>query len=99
RDATVTGVQTCALPIFPKTDCERAFPDRPFAVRFWDGSEIGATKPGAPTFTVRSPKACAHVLRAPGELGLGRAYVQGLVDVDDQIGRASCRERGWARMG
>jgi cyclopropane-fatty-acyl-phospholipid synthase len=36
-----------------------------------------------PTFTVRSPKAVAHVLRAPGELGLGRAYVAGELEVDD----------------
>src|SRR5947209_14337337 len=66
-----------------RAEFERAFPDRPFAVRFWDGSEIAATGDGAPTFSIRSPKACAHLLRAPGELGLGRAYVQGLIDVDD----------------
>ena len=66
-----------------RTEFARAFPERPFAVRFWDGSEVPATRSGAPTFFVRSPKACAHVLRAPGELGLGRAYVQGFVDVDD----------------
>jgi cyclopropane-fatty-acyl-phospholipid synthase len=36
-----------------------------------------------PTFTVRSPKAVAHVVRAPGELGLGRAYVAGELEVDD----------------
>lgn len=36
-----------------------------------------------PTFTVRSPKAVAHVVRAPGELGLGRAYVAGDLEVDD----------------
>jgi cyclopropane-fatty-acyl-phospholipid synthase len=58
-------------------------PVRPFALRFWDGSEVEATEPGAPTFEFRSPKALAHVLRAPGELGIGRAYVAGLVDVDD----------------
>jgi cyclopropane-fatty-acyl-phospholipid synthase len=36
-----------------------------------------------PIFTVRSPKAIAHVVRAPGELGLGRAYVAGDLEVDD----------------
>jgi cyclopropane-fatty-acyl-phospholipid synthase len=36
-----------------------------------------------PTFTLRSPKAVAHVVRAPGELGLGRAYVAGELEVDD----------------
>ena len=36
-----------------------------------------------PTFYVRSPRAAAHVLRAPGQLGLGRAYVSGEIEVDD----------------
>lgn len=62
---------------------EAALPRRPFAIRFWDGSRVEATEPGGPTFEVVSPAAIAHALRAPGELGLGRAYVLGLVDVDD----------------
>ena len=32
---------------------------------------------------MRSPAAFAHALRAPGQLGLGRAYVSGELDVDD----------------
>src|SRR5262249_6315553 len=36
-----------------------------------------------PTFRVRSPCALGHVLRAPGQLGLGRAYVSGEIEVDD----------------
>jgi cyclopropane-fatty-acyl-phospholipid synthase len=60
-----------------------ALPRRPFAVQFWDGREVEATDAGAPTFTFRSPQALAHVVRAPGELGIGRAYVAGLVEVDD----------------
>ena len=36
-----------------------------------------------PDFTVRSPQAVAHALRAPGQLGLGRAYVSGMLEVDD----------------
>ena len=58
-------------------------PRRPFGVRFWDGTEVRATEPGSPTLTLRTPRALAHVLRAPGELGLGRAYVAGMLDVDD----------------
>jgi cyclopropane-fatty-acyl-phospholipid synthase len=65
-----------------RAELERSFPERPFAVRFWDGSAVEATAPG-PTFSVRSPRAIAHILRAPGELGLARAYVQGLLEVDD----------------
>ena len=60
-----------------------ALPQRPFAVRFWDGTELPATDAGAPIFAFRSPEALAHVIRAPGELGLGRAYVLGLVETDD----------------
>jgi cyclopropane-fatty-acyl-phospholipid synthase len=52
-------------------------------VRLWDGRGVEATVRGSPTFSFRSPRALAHILRAPGELGLGRAYVAGLIEVDD----------------
>src|ERR1700754_98201 len=59
-------------------------PDRPFTVRFWDGTSLPATSgDDGPTFTIRSPRAAAHALRAPGQLGLGRAYVSGELEVDD----------------
>jgi cyclopropane-fatty-acyl-phospholipid synthase len=58
-------------------------PRRPFGVRFWDGTEVLATEPDAPTLTLLTPRALAHALRAPGELGLGRAYVAGMLEVDD----------------
>jgi cyclopropane-fatty-acyl-phospholipid synthase len=61
----------------------RALPERPFSVEFWDGQRLDATNGGGPTFVVRSPAAVAHALRAPGQLGLGRAYVSGELDVDD----------------
>ena len=61
----------------------RTFPSRPFRVRFWDGGEVAATQPDSPTFFVREPSALAHFLRAPGQLGLGRAYVDGSLEVDD----------------
>jgi cyclopropane-fatty-acyl-phospholipid synthase len=61
-----------------------ALPERPFRVEFWDGARLAATNGGGgPTFTVRSPLALSHMLRSPGQLGLGRAYVAGAVDVDD----------------
>ncbi|MDX6691890.1 MAG: cyclopropane-fatty-acyl-phospholipid synthase [Solirubrobacteraceae bacterium] len=61
----------------------RALPERPFALRFWDGSVVPATVKDAPEFHARSPAALAHFLRAPGELGLGRAYVEGDLVTDD----------------
>jgi cyclopropane-fatty-acyl-phospholipid synthase len=60
-----------------------ALPDRPFRVELWDGSALEPTNGGGPTFRVASPEAFGHVLRSPGQLGLGRAYVAGQIDVDD----------------
>jgi cyclopropane-fatty-acyl-phospholipid synthase len=65
-----------------RRELETVLPDRPFKIEFWDGTSLGGTREG-PTFFVRSPAAAAHVLRAPGQLGLGRAYVSGALDVDD----------------
>ena len=67
-----------------REELERCFPDRPFAVDFWDGTKVEATSAnGVPHFHVRSPRAIAHALRAPGQLGVGRAYVSGEIEVDD----------------
>jgi cyclopropane-fatty-acyl-phospholipid synthase len=65
-----------------RRELEAALPRRPFAIRFWDGTSVEATEPDAPTFSFLSPEALAHVIRAPGELGLGRAYVLGLIEAD-----------------
>ena len=64
-------------------ELDRALPSRPFGVRFWDGTVLPSTDGKGATFTVRSPAAVACALRAPGQLGLGRAYVAGLIEVDD----------------
>jgi cyclopropane-fatty-acyl-phospholipid synthase len=61
----------------------QTLPERPFHVRFWDGGVVEATSADAPTFFVRRPSALSHILRAPGTLGLGRAYVDGSLDVDE----------------
>ncbi|MBA3262539.1 MAG: class I SAM-dependent methyltransferase [Thermoleophilaceae bacterium] len=66
-----------------RTELQRALPERPFTVEFWDGTELPSTAGGGPRFAVRSPDAFAHALRAPGQLGLGRAYISGELDVDD----------------
>jgi cyclopropane-fatty-acyl-phospholipid synthase len=66
-----------------RRELAQALPERPFALRFWDGSELAPTASGGPVFTVRSPTAVAHLLRAPGQLGLGRAYAAGELEADD----------------
>jgi cyclopropane-fatty-acyl-phospholipid synthase len=58
-------------------------PERPFRIHLWDGTEVAATTADGPVFNLRSPVALGHILRAPGQLGLGRAYVAGLLDTDD----------------
>src|SRR3954454_10841266 len=65
-------------------ELQRALPDRPFEVAFSDGSTLPSTNGASKTtFRVTSPVALAHALRAPGQLGIGRAYVSGALDVDD----------------
>src|SRR4051794_41682860 len=66
-----------------RAEIEKTIPERPFRVEFWDGTELPSANGGGPVFTVRSPRAVAHALRAPGQLGVGRAYVSGELGVDD----------------
>jgi cyclopropane-fatty-acyl-phospholipid synthase len=66
-----------------RRELQRLFPDRPFAVKLWDGTAVPATRHPGLTLSVRSPLAVAHMLHAPGQLGLGRAYVSGELEVDD----------------
>jgi len=55
----------------------------PMPIRFWDGSFLGT--PGDNVIVVKSPEALRHILWAPGELGLGRAYVAGEIDFEGSI--------------
>ncbi len=66
-----------------RREIESRIPERPFTVRFWDGTSVPSTTGDGPTFSVNSPQAAAHALLAPGQLGLGRAYVSGELEVDD----------------
>jgi cyclopropane-fatty-acyl-phospholipid synthase len=61
-----------------------ALPERPFRLELWDGTALESTNgDGGPAFRLTTPEALGHVLRSPGQLGLGRAYVSGGIDVDD----------------
>jgi cyclopropane-fatty-acyl-phospholipid synthase len=56
----------------------------PVTLRFWDGSVLDG---GEPVVEVRDPVAIAHILHAPGQMGLARAWVTGALDVssDDDL--------------
>jgi cyclopropane-fatty-acyl-phospholipid synthase len=69
-----------------RSELSRVLPERPFTLRFWDGGELAATAPNGLVFSLLSPAAVGHVLRAPSQLGLGRAYVSGALEVSDLDG-------------
>src|SRR5262249_18444 len=64
-------------------EIERNFPERPFTIELWDGSRLPSTNGGGPPFKARSQDALAYAIAAPGQLGLGRAYVSGELEVSD----------------
>src|SRR5689334_16911888 len=77
-------------------ELERALPERPFRVEFWDGAVLPPTNgDGGPTFHLRDPSAIGHLIRAPGQLGLGRAYVSGAIEPDD-LDAALAVVDGWS---
>jgi cyclopropane-fatty-acyl-phospholipid synthase len=59
---------------------------RPIGLRFWDGSELPAATSGAPVIVVNTPRAIARVIHERSELGFGRAWVAGELDVDGDLG-------------
>src|ERR1700710_211310 len=58
--------------------------DLPVALRAYDGTVLGPPDSAA-TVVIKSPQALARIVQAPGELGLGRAYVAGEIDVEGDI--------------
>ena len=58
--------------------------DPSMSIRSYDGGRAGPAD--APvTLVIRSPDALRRVLTAPGELGVGRAYVAGDLDVEGDV--------------
>ncbi|GAB2505880.1 class I SAM-dependent methyltransferase [Nocardia heshunensis] len=65
-----------------------AFGSRPpLRFEFWDGSVVEPEGDPPGTMRIRSKDALSHMVWAPGELGLGRAFVSGAVDLDGDIFR------------
>src|SRR5207244_9275264 len=91
RDDLVTGVQTCALPISPGRR------GHPGGVA-WAGVAAWAGAGG-----VRGGSALCEQQRASDGLpplsvaGMAYRLGGGGVGLQDEIGRASCRGRGWSR--
>jgi cyclopropane-fatty-acyl-phospholipid synthase len=59
-------------------------PDLPVAFEAYDGSRCGPEHPPA-KIVVKSPDAIRRIVTAPGELGLGRAYVAGDLDLEGDV--------------
>ncbi|NND73918.1 MAG: methyltransferase domain-containing protein [Ilumatobacter sp.] len=58
----------------------------PVRFEFWDGSSFGPEDaPG--TLAIRSADALRRIVWAPGELGFGRAFVVGDVDIEGNVAR------------
>ncbi len=59
----------------------------PLGVEFWDGSAMGPADGGPGTLRIRTPDAIRRLAWSPNELGLGRAYVSGDIDVSGDMVR------------
>jgi cyclopropane-fatty-acyl-phospholipid synthase len=58
--------------------------DLPVAIECYDGSRIGP-RDASTRLVIRSPDVLRYLIAAPGELGFGRAYVSGQLDVEGSI--------------
>lgn len=59
--------------------------DAPLAYQAYDGSRAGRWEDPVATVTVRDRRAFTHMVMAPGELGLARAYVSGALDLEGDL--------------
>ena len=83
---TSRGVAAVVEPVVERID-RRAPGARGFTLRFWDGSEV-PPPPGSNaglTLIVRSARALEYALRQPNELGFGRAWVTGDLDLEGDL--------------
>ena len=58
--------------------------DLPIGLEAYDGSHAGPKDPPA-TLVVKSPDAVRRLVTAPGDLGFGRAYVAGDLDIEGDL--------------
>src|SRR5207244_7497866 len=94
RDDLVTGVQTCALPIYLLAPAAAGLGAE--VVERGRPCDLAEPGPGArPMRVVALPEPACLLERVGGQI-LGGRPIAGQVD---EIGRASCRERGWVEGG
>jgi cyclopropane-fatty-acyl-phospholipid synthase len=61
----------------------------PFAVRFWDESELRPDgNSSGDTIVIRDQRALSYIATAPNQIGLGRAWVAGDLELDGDLERA-----------
>jgi len=99
--------QTLAADLAPALDrlADGALMQRPFVLELWDGSELPATA-SLPNDTpparlrVRDPRALATIARHPDQLGLGRAWVSGALELDGDVEAAltACKSLRGVRL-
>src|SRR5690606_40772959 len=81
RDFHVTGVQTCALPIYPASMRRR-----------WKASAMAASSSLPGRGQSARPRASAQAASSAAFWAAARVSKSW----SEKIGRASCRERGWS---
>lgn len=65
----------------------------PFAIRFWDSSTLGPAD-SEEVAVIRTPNAIRHMMWTPGELGLGRAFVVGDIDLSGDLFKIARQFKG-----
>jgi cyclopropane-fatty-acyl-phospholipid synthase len=85
KPATATATSTAADVLRPVVAALLGDDNPPIRIELWDGSSLGRSEDA--TVVVRTPLALRRLLYAPNELGFGRAYVAGELDIDGDIYR------------
>src|SRR5207245_6178840 len=92
RDATVTGVQTCALPIFSFAGTVPTS-GKTLTIHTPDGLAVSLTHLGSIAVARDDAVSEGSVVGTVGPSGTAE-FTEPHVHLGIQIGRASCRERG-----
>src|SRR5207237_5291234 len=96
RDSSVTGVQTCALPILRSGMTETADPlNRPLKRGWTTGS--CATAAARAAYELLMTGSCPAIVDIALPGGRRASFAVAIHEAEGEIGRASCRERAGVR--